>query len=353
MSLALKLNTVLILSVASVSVGIAFYQTKSEARWLERELDRQALVLAESTAKTLASPLEKGAYQDLQKLADRLRDQQNVEGVGVYNSKGELIAVNQSFAPQLELDPLPKPVRESINTGAVHTAIQGLGSSTVHILALPIRFGQPVIGTLALFHGVAHIDSRLAALWRRALLGVAVQTGLIAAITLFMVRRGVLSPLRQMTAWLKELRTGSALGAAMAPEPGELEPLSREVSRLASSFAAARAAAEEEARLRQASESHWTAERLRAFIRSRMGEDRLFVVSNREPCEHFHARGGIEWSVPASGLVTALEPVLRACDGTWVAQASGEADRETVDSSDRVRVPPDHPQYTLRRVWKT
>ena len=54
-----------------------------------------------------------------------------------------------------------------------------------------------------------------------------------------------------------------------------------------------------------------------------------------------------------SGLVTALEPILCACDGTWVAQGTGDADRETVDASDHVRVPPDHPQYTLRRVWLT
>ena len=57
--------------------------------------------------------------------------------------------------------------------------------------------------------------------------------------------------------------------------------------------------------------------------------------------------------MPPSGLVTALEPVLRACDGTWIAQGTGDADRETVDELGRLRVPPDHPQYTLRRVWLT
>jgi trehalose 6-phosphate synthase len=51
--------------------------------------------------------------------------------------------------------------------------------------------------------------------------------------------------------------------------------------------------------------------------------------------------------------VTAIEPILRACDGVWVAQATGDADHETVDEYGRVRVPPDHPQYSLRRVWLT
>ena len=55
--------------------------------------------------------------------------------------------------------------------------------------------------------------------------------------------------------------------------------------------------------------------------------------------------------VPPSGLVTALEPVLRACDGVWVASGSGDADATTVDEFDRLRVPPDDPRYTLRSVW--
>jgi trehalose 6-phosphate synthase len=66
-----------------------------------------------------------------------------------------------------------------------------------------------------------------------------------------------------------------------------------------------------------------------------------------------HGNAGIEARVPASGLVTALEPILCACDGTWIAHGSAEADRETVDAKDRLRVPPDHPHYTLRRIWLT
>src|SRR5438552_15246069 len=55
--------------------------------------------------------------------------------------------------------------------------------------------------------------------------------------------------------------------------------------------------------------------------------------------------------VPASGVVTALEPVLRACKGIWIANGSGSADREVVDAHDRLRVAPGRPSYTLRRVW--
>jgi trehalose 6-phosphate synthase len=80
----------------------------------------------------------------------------------------------------------------------------------------------------------------------------------------------------------------------------------------------------------------------------------MLIVSNREPYIHNRgADGRPVVQVPASGMVTALEPVVRACSGTWIAHGSGPADRETVDRHDRVRVPPEDPSYTLRRVWLT
>ncbi|HLG99916.1 MAG TPA: trehalose-6-phosphate synthase, partial [Bryobacteraceae bacterium] len=157
--------------------------------------------------------------------------------------------------------------------------------------------------------------------------------------------------LRRTTEWLRELRTGAA-PPEIAPK-GEFASLTHEVSQLATSLIAARAAAEREAHLRDSAESSWTAERLRAFVRRSLGGDHLFAVSNREPYEHIYRDKTIRCRVPASGLVTALEPVLCACDGTWIAQATGDADQETVDAAGHVRVPPDHKQYTLRRVWVT
>jgi trehalose 6-phosphate synthase len=99
--------------------------------------------------------------------------------------------------------------------------------------------------------------------------------------------------------------------------------------------------------------SQWTAERLRVSVRNKLQNKPLFVVSNREPYMHVFSEKdkSVDVIVPASGVVTALEPVLIACDGTWIAHGSGNADREVVDAHDCLRVPPDHPAYSLRRVW--
>jgi trehalose 6-phosphate synthase len=135
------------------------------------------------------------------------------------------------------------------------------------------------------------------------------------------------------------------------PDLDLFRPLAREVVTLTESLSQARNAAENEARLRDASQSMWTADRLAVQVQTRLEGGRLFVVSNREPYAHQRNGKSIEVVVPPSGLVTALEPVLNACDGTWIAHGSGDADSEVADAHDRLRVPPDDPRYTLRRVW--
>jgi len=130
-------------------------------------------------------------------------------------------------------------------------------------------------------------------------------------------------------------------------------PLTREIGHLAKSLLIARTAAKEEARLRQARESLWTPERLKEHVHAQLQSKLLFVVSNREPYMHVRKGNQTDCVVPASGLVTALEPILRACDGTWIAHGSGDADMETADKHGKLRVPPEEHQYTLKRIWLT
>ncbi|HYL36817.1 MAG TPA: trehalose-6-phosphate synthase [Bryobacteraceae bacterium] len=351
MRLTSRLSSSLIGSVAAVSLVVAYYQIRADTHGLKREMERQALVLAESVAKSAEPLVASSSYGDLQRLVDRFHDNERLAGIAVYSVSGDLLAISSRLAPHL--DQLPTPVLQSLGDGLTHAGFVTLGGDPMHVVALALRSDASVIGFLAIFHDTTYIDVQAAALWRRALAGVAIQTLLIGVITLLTVRWGLGRRLLRMTQWLRELRTGLATSGPKISERDELEPLAREVTHLASSLAAARAVAEEEARLRESAESNWTAERLRVFVQSRLGGDRLVAVSNREPYEHVRRPQGIQVVVPASGLVTALEPVLCACDGTWIAQATGDADREVVDEEGRVRVPPDHAQYTLRRVWLT
>lgn len=102
------------------------------------------------------------------------------------------------------------------------------------------------------------------------------------------------------------------------------------------------------------SPSRWTAELVRDAFQATFPDASLFVVSNRQPYAHCHVDGSsgeIDVSRPAGGLTLALDPVMRALGGTWIAWGHGSADREVVDEHDRVRVPPEDPAYTIRRLW--
>jgi trehalose 6-phosphate synthase/phosphatase len=91
--------------------------------------------------------------------------------------------------------------------------------------------------------------------------------------------------------------------------------------------------------------------RMLRLMKQKLGNRRLILASNREPYVHRKLRGEVRWERPAGGVTAALDPLLRLVNGVWVAWGSGDADQLTVDESDRIRVPPDQPCYTLRRVW--
>lgn len=95
----------------------------------------------------------------------------------------------------------------------------------------------------------------------------------------------------------------------------------------------------------------WTRDVLSEFVRTKLNGYRFIVVSNREPFQHTRVGDRVECIQPASGMASALDPVMRACGGLWIAHGSGDADRQNVDHLDHVQVPPERPEYTLRRVW--
>ena len=215
---------------------------------------------------------------------ERFKDRETVAGAAAYDAAGRQLAASSGLAVLLGYT--PPSVWQVVRKGWAGGEFLNAAGQPIHVAAVPLRNGGTIAGALAIVHDTAYIDTRTDALWRRALLGLAVQTVVIFAITLLFVRLSVRRPMHHMTQWLRE--------CAQAREPvpvapaGEFEPLAREVTQLATSLTAARAAAQEEARLRDTAESTWTTERLRVFVEGRLGGTRLFAVSNREPYEHLH-----------------------------------------------------------------
>jgi len=308
-------------------------------------------VLGESLADKVEPylNLKKGSRKDLQVTVERFGSREHLTGVVVYNPQGESIAITPGLAPHLADE--PAVARQAASNGQSAGEYIRLGEASVYIYAVPLRRDDAVVGSLAIIHDASYINAQSRRVWRDTFLRVLVLVFLITLTTLLIVRWSIAGPIARAAQWMRALRVGKASSRPTAPDLDLFRPLANEMATFAASLTAARSAAEQEAQLRQAADTIWTAERLSVHVRGKLGESRLFVVANREPYIHKHQGRNVEAIVPASGLVTALEPILRACDGTWIAHGSGDADRETVDTHDRLRVPPDDPRYTLRRVW--
>jgi len=308
--------------------------------------------LAESLAGSVERDLERGNVQTLRKTVQRFANRGNVIGIAVYDPQGHIVAITNELAPRMA--EAPPVVLETLKENGEGDAFQRLADEPVHISVLPLYSPEKFLGALAVVHDAGYIRAQSVRIWRDTFFSGLAQVILIALITLLIVRWSIEGPIARTAHWMRALRTGRVPSSRIGVPDAELyPPLAKEVATLAQSLNSARTAAEREARLRAEGQSQWTAERLTADLRTRLGGSRLFVVSNREPYIHMRRGRSVEVSVPPSGLVTALEPVLCACEGTWLAHGSGTADRESVDRHNRLSVPPDDPRYTLRRVWLT
>ena len=348
MRLSLRLILFLVVGISLVTFFIARNQVRSEKRGLRADLQRRAEILAESLQEIVEPALQRSSPTRLRPIVERYANKQQLAGVVIYDNQGRVLAESSTLVTRLTPPPVPLDEIKAGSPGV--SRFLTLGGKPMNAYYVPLHRDGDIAGVLAIFHDASYIEAQSDDIWRDTIWHVVAQVLLIVLITVAIIRWTIILPISRTAQWMKDVRVGRAGPRPSLPAEDFLAPFSQEVVNLAKSLNEARASAEEEARLRETGESMWTAERLRVSIQSRPFGS-LFVVSNREPYMNVHRGKNIESLVPASGLVTALEPILRACDGTWIAFGSGDADKITVDEHDRLRVPPDHPEYTLRRVW--
>ncbi|MGA8732216.1 MAG: trehalose-6-phosphate synthase [Terracidiphilus sp.] len=350
-SFRLRLTLALVVCVTLVSVASTYFEVLAHKHTLREDLERRSTGLGSSIQPDFERTIASGYMAPLVDLVQRSKDRAGALGLAVYDPQGEVLASSGPTAlwQSLALAPIQKSLRKGANVAAFGHAgdLQWLQE------AFPLHDGNRLLGALVLVADARYIRTEGNDLWQRSFLRILALVILIAAVTFVMVRWFLMEPVTRVAERLRHMRLGHGERASRDNSDGLgiFSPLAREMETMAENLIAARAAAETEARLRDAGENLWTAERLAVHMRDRSGSSRIFVVSNREP--YMHVRQGRETVciVPPSGLVTALEPVLRACDGVWIASGSGNADATAVDEFDRLRVPPDDPRYTLRRVW--
>ena len=347
--LSLRLIVALILGVTLVSLASSWYDVRATKDALRRELEGKAESLGQSLAAHAESSLQAGDTARLEQMVQRSGSGDHLLGIGIYGRDRTPLIETPGLAPLLLS--APRLMTDALVGNRTVSEFVRLGLKRTHMLVTPIHGTEnTVVGEIVIVQDATYIRTEILRVWSRVFLHIAIQVLVIATITFLVLRWSLAGPIARVAQWMKALRTGRH---AIRPNAQDLNllPFANEVAPMAESMRQAHAAAEAEARLRNINESLWTAQRLADHVRNKLDGNNLFLVSNREPYTHTRQEKKIVVTVPASGLVTAIEPILRACHGTWVAHGSGNADTETVDGNDRLQVPPDDPRYTLRRIW--
>jgi trehalose 6-phosphate synthase len=347
MKLTVRLLAAIWISALVVVGAFAFFQIRETRQRLLDDLKRRSTLLAESLKESVEPIARRGpldrSVRVLKKFARPDRR------IALYDPFGSLVILVPEGARSV-----PVALPEITDVVARRQPADGMrtpGGDSVYVYATPVESDDRLLGVLSVFLDASHVDAEEANLWQyNAVRFLALAFGL-SIITLLIVRVSVTRPLSEIAGWAKSLKSGAVVPPPASADADVFGPLAREVVGLARRLHRAETAAEQEAALRFASEAVWTEERLKQFVRLALESRPLFIVSNREPVSHVRRGGRIVPQVPASGVVTAMEPVMRACGGVWVAHGSGDADDATIDAEGRIGLPVDHPRYTLRRVW--
>ncbi len=337
MRLSLRFVLPLMLVLAGIAYAVAPLVDQLMLRWFVRDLDIRATLVVNAIGEPLQEQLLAGKKVKIREFFNRITQDERLYAVGYCASPTDKPLASRALPAEIscgELDQWEGPGDHLLPSakGPLHLAVKPMVSE-----AAPA-------GRLVLVHDMSFATRRSEETKRYVLyffMALAAVVSLVTVIIAQLSWRGWMAGMRSLLRGEGLLRQPAAGATTQLPE---FKPIARDLQRLIREL-------EAETRARDEDQITWTPESLRAILHGELRGEDVIVVSNREPYIHQRREDRIEVQRPASGLVTALEPIMRACSGTWIAHGSGSADREMVDKHDRVAVPPDHPAYQIRRVW--
>jgi trehalose 6-phosphate synthase len=339
MPLSLRFVLPLALALAAIAYAVVPLVDGLTFQWFVRDLETRGALIAKTAQEPLAELVADNddPKEKVLRYFERIIQDQRIYALGYCDRAGRLAYATSAF---------PEPIRCSTSEGAEEKNwVLQLEDGPVHVSANRIAGAEgDSYGELIIVHDMSFVQRRSAETKKYVLYLFAAIATVVALITVIIAEiswRGWMAGMKALVKGETLLR--SPVGWKSASP--ELRPIARDLRALVLDL-------ESERRTRDESQTSWGPDALRRILRQDLKGDEVLIVSNREPYIHTRRKDNvIEIQRPASGLVTALEPIVRATSGTWIAHGAGNADRETVDKHDHVMVPPDHPAYRIRRVW--
>jgi len=337
MRLSLRFVIPLAMVLAAIAYAVIPLVDRLTVQWFVRDLDIRSAFVANTVQDPLLELIHAGTRNKMVAFFSRITQDERLFAIGYCgDASQQQIIATRTLPPGLSCKNI-----ETFRDPGAHVLDSARGP--LHVSVQDVEQEGTRIGRLVLVHDMSFIQRRSEETKKYVFyffVGLAAIVSLITVIIAQLSWRGWMQGFRAL------LRGEGLLRPAEKINVPELRPLARDLRSLIRDI-------ESEYRPRDETQLAWTPDALRSILRQDLRGDDIMVVSNREPYLHVRRDERIEVQRPASGLVTALEPIMRACSGTWIAHGSGSADAEVVDRNDRVAVPPGNPAYSLRRVWLT
>jgi len=318
------------------------------------DLQRKARSVAEGIEFSAKTILINNDLRPANRLVESFQKRERLQGCILYDKEANVIAITERFSDWKEQE--RSYLKEILAADTARGALEKFKDYSVYSYIIPIRDDEGnALGMAEVVYDTSYVFTTMAGLWKRLSISLIVLLVLILGIMLLIQRRIFTLPVIRLTEWFQHFQRGETEKLRPFKEKGEFGRLVSEVEQVALGLRVARKVVTDEAHVRIKKEESWTENKLRDLIRTKLGGNALFVVSNREPYMHvFDEVTGLPKCIrPASGVVTAIDPILRACGGTWIAHGSAAADRKFVNSKNKLGVPPEDNRYILKRVWLT
>jgi trehalose 6-phosphate synthase len=335
MRLSFRFIVPLLIALALIAWALTPAVDRQMLRWFVRDLDIRASLVANTVQGPVRQLLEAGDERKLSQFFEQLTNDERLFAVGYCAPNATAPVASRSWPATIRCDSLSQ--FEGATTHRLDSA-----RGAIHVSVAPVWLPAGDGGALVLVHDMSFIDRRSAET-RKYIFYLFVALGVV--VSLITVAIAQLS-WRGWVNGLRALMRGEGLLRPVGKDAPELTPVARDLRELIRSIEVAHST-------RADDQVVWTPDALHELLEGPLRGQQVIVVSNRQPYIHQRAKDGIAVMRPASGLVTALEPIMRACAGTWIAHGNGGADRDVVDQHDRVAVPPESPKYQIRRVWLT
>ncbi|MFI4942491.1 MAG: trehalose-6-phosphate synthase [Burkholderiales bacterium] len=317
-------------------VGSAIVHRTTRA-WFEKDVSLRAQLVVSGARQALIAHWHKEQRVELQGLLAEMAHDERIMAAAACAADLSALTRTKDYPSQFGCADLGAHVRLTAESPAAEWNAWGtattLPGGDVHVSAIPVLDGEQPLGFVVLIHDLSFVQRREATTQRFLLLAFGLLAVTAAIVTIVTARLS-------WHGWSDELR-GFLRSGTQRPE---FQPILRDVRDLVDRIVAEKQSDRDG--------GAWTPQRLKHTLNRYLHGEKVVIVANREPYVHEHTKSGaIEVLHPASGLVTALEPVMRACSGVWIAHGSGSADKQTVDKHSRIPVPPGEESYLIRRVW--